>query len=204
MSYLQNIAAFHGDNLGSLLEIWVVSLVDVESLPPLQDGVRYGDIVLKSGKYFVTWEVTKDTPRSKAAGQSSFDGDSETDTLSFVIPKDQPGIRNMLNLAREDELLIVYKDANGQMKGFGSLEDPVRFKYNFDSGASISDRNAYTCEFYSEGLANTWFYDGTVAVAPPGALPALVKRSDGVILAQLAPGQSFVLTSGFSFGFRIE
>lgn len=190
--------------MGSLLELQVIRVVDVDVLPKLVDGVRYGDIEPKSGKNFFTWKVTKKTPRQTAANKTSFDGDFVDDLLSFVIPKDRANLRHMLSLAREDELLVLYKDGNGQQKGFGSLESPVRFRYSFDSGAASSGRNAYSCAFYSEGTANTWFYDGTVATAPTGPAPALVKKGDGTILASLAPGETFNITSGFRIGFRLS
>ena len=204
MSYLLNIDAFQGDNMGSLLELQVIRITDIDTLPELVDGVRFGDIEPKSGKAFVTWSVTKNTPRARATGKTSFEGQFENDVVSFVIPKDQPTLRNMLNMTREDTLLLLYKDANGQTKGMGSLESPARFRFNFDSGAQTSQRNAYTCEFYSEGAANTWFYNGEVATAPSGPAPALVKDGEGNILAQLAPGETFNITSGFRIGFRLS
>ena len=204
MSYLQNIDTFSGDNLGSLLELKVIRKDDIDSIPDPSDGVIYGDITLKAGKAWVLWSVTKNIPRHRASGKSSMEGDYESNILSFIIPKDRADIRRMLELTREDELVVLFKDANGQWKVFGSLEDPVRFRYSHDSGGSASNRNAYSCEFYAEGLANSWFYNGAVGSPPVGALPAIVKKDDGTVLASLSPGQTFIITSGFSFGYRIE
>jgi hypothetical protein len=204
VSYLQNIDSFSGDNMGSLLELRVIRKDDVSAIPDPVDGVIYGDITLNAGKSLVTWNVTRSTPRHRSSNKGSMEGDYEEASLNFVIPKDQPAIRRMLQLAQEDEHIVLYKDANGQWKLFGSLDDPVRFRFSHDSGGSHSQRNAYSCEFYSEGAANTWFYDGSIPSPPVGTPPAIVRKSDGTILASLSPGQTFTITSGFSFGFRIE
>ena len=203
MSYLQNIDSFSGDNLGSLLELKVIRKDEIDSMPAPSDGVIYGDIELKAGKAWATWNVTRSTPRHRASSKSSMEGDYESANLNFMIPKDQASVRRMLELAQEDEHVVLFKDANGQQKVFGNLDNPVRFRFSHDSGAAHSQRNAYSCEFFSEGTTNSWFYNGTIAAPPSGTPPALVKRDDGTVLASLSPGQTFTITSAFSIDFDI-
>lgn len=204
MSYLQNIDAITGDNLGSLLDLRVARVADVESIPAPSNGVIYGDIALKSGKGWASWRVTRNTPRHRTTPRNAMEGEYESASLEFTMAQDRPFVRNMLRQSQGDEHIVLYKDANGKWKVFGSISEPVRFRYSHDSGSAIAQRNAYSCEFYADGASNSWFYNGEIAVAPAGALPAIVRKGDGTILASLQPGQTFVITSGFSFGFRIE
>jgi hypothetical protein len=204
VSYIINIDAFSGDNMGSLLELRVVRAEDVQTMPEPVNGVIYGDIVLKGGKSWALWKVTRNTPRHSSSSRDSMEGDYEQSTLSFVVAKDQPTTRRMMQLAQQDEHIVLYIDANGTQKVFGSLGQPVRFRFSHDSGSALVQRNGYTCEFYSEGAENTFFYNGEVSAPPSGTPPAIVRLGNGTILASLQPGQTFVITSGFSFGFRIE
>lgn len=202
MSYLQNISPLNGDNLGSLLELRIVRKDDVESIPDPVEDIIYGDITLKAGKSFVLWQVTRSTPRHRAVNRASAEGEYEEASLNFVIPRDQPAIRRMLQLALEDEHIVLYKDANNQTKLFGSLQDPVRFRFSHDSGGASSQRNAYSCEFHSSGSANSWFYLGSVPSPPVGAAPALV-RVNGQLVASLTPGQAIDFDTPFEFDFEI-
>lgn len=204
MSYLQNIAAFSSDNLGSLLEIRVARRADVQSIPAPSYGVVYGDIVLKPGKSWAQWSVTRNTPRHRSAFQASMEGDFESASLSFTIPRDRAAIRPMLQMAQDDDHIVLYRDANSEWKLYGSLSDPVRFRFSHDTGSAPVQRNAYACEFYSEGSANTWFYNGEVSAPPSGTPPAIVRFSNGQIVAALQPGETLIITSGFSVGFRLE
>lgn len=205
MSYLQDINLFSkGDNLGGLLLIRVASTKDIESIPDSKDRIIYGDIVFKAGKGWNTWIVTQNTSEFSGRSRSSQEGNFKDNAIQFIIPKDRPALRNMFDLAEKDELVVLFTDKNGNQKVFGTLNNPVYFQYNQRSGSGTASRNAYECEFYAEGPDNSYFYNGTISSAPAGAAPAIVRRGDGLVLATLNPGDIFTITSGFSFGFRIE
>lgn len=104
----------------------------------------------------------------------------------------------MLELAEEDEFIVLFKYANGKRKLFGTLDRPVRFTFDHDAGSSFAAGNFNNCEFYFDGPSNIYFYDGNIEPAPPGANPALV-RFNGAIIAALQPGESLNIESDFGF-----
>lgn len=199
MSYLKNISRFSGSgNLGGILTIQVARAADIESIPDPLAGIVFGDIVLKAGKSFYTWQVTTETAEANTRGNPTAEGFSKDNTLPFFIPKDRSDIRTMLEAATEDELIVLYKDANGKQKLFGTLDHPVQFEYSTNSGAAHADRNGYSCRFYYKGPENMFEYNGTLPTAPAGAAPAIV-RYNGVAIASLAPGETLNINSDFGF-----
>lgn len=199
MSYLNNIAAFNAaDNLGGLLEIKVARKADIESIQDPVGGVVYGDIVFLPEKGFVTWAVTPDTPGADSNSRQSREGTSKGNRLKFSVPKDRADIRVMFEQATDDELIVLYKDANGKQKLFGLRHAPVKFRFNHSSGNSTSGKNGYEGEFYYEGPENMFEYSGAIATAPAGPAPAVVTFN-GAVIAILAPGETLAITSDYSF-----
>lgn len=203
MSYLKNITRFSGSgNLGGILTIQVARAADVDSIPDPVAGIVFGDIVLKAGKSFYTWQVTDETAEANTRGNPTPEGFSKDNTLPFFIPKDRSDIRDMLEGATEDELIVLFKDGNGKQKLFGLLDHPVQFEYSTNSGAAHADRNGYSCRFYYKGPENIFEYNGTLPTAPAGAAPAIV-RVNGTVVASLQPGESIDFDTDFEFDFAI-
>lgn len=198
MSYLQNIARFSGaDNIGGLIEIKVARKADIESIQAPVAGIVYGDIDFLPDTGFVTWAVTPDTPGTDSNSRQSREGTSKGNRLKFSVPKDRAAIRVMFEQACDDELIVLYKDANGKQKLFGLLESPVKFRFSHSSGNSTSGKNGYECEFYYDGPENMFEYNGAIASAPAGTTPAVVLFN-GVAIASLAPGETLEITSEYS------
>jgi len=201
MSYLQAIAALNGrQNIGGVLDIKVARTADIISIPTPVNGVVYGNISFVSGRGWTTWIVTHETASFTAGEGDSDEGPLKSNSLPFVIPRDDATLRDMLTRAERDEFVILYKDGNGNQKLFGSLDNPVYFLYSQETGGAIASRNGYRCRFYADGPDNSFFYNGTVSMAPAGAAPALVVRGDGTVIAQLQPGEVLTLNSPFDQG----
>jgi hypothetical protein len=169
----------------------------VESIPDPVGRVVYGNIVLKEGAAFVTFDVTLETARLQGNSNITSEGKSKKYSLPFVVSKAKPAISDMFELMEEDEFIVVLIE-NGRQKLVGLLNAPLQFAFNHDSGAQVSDRNNYECRFYYEGPDNVYFYEGALAAAPVGPAPAIVKHN-GVVLASLAPGEIFNSESDFGF-----
>jgi len=189
--------------MGGIINLQVARVADIVSLPDPVNGIIYGDITFQAGKGWVTWRATRGNSKFTGAGENTTEGPSKKNTLDFVFPKDQSGLRRMLQLAEDDQFIVLYIDANGKQKIFGTRDLPAYFSFSQDTGDSTSARNAFSCRFYSEGPDNSYFYNGEISVAPGGSAPALVKVGS-TVLAQLYPGDVFTITSGFTFGFRLD
>jgi len=198
VSYLQNINSLYSDNLGGLIDLKVISKRDVLSIPDPVNGQVYGVITFKPGVTgFNTWKATLDTPNLQSRGQQTREGEKKDTRLRVVIPKDQPAIRAMLELATQDEFILLYTDGSGQQKLVGQLHAPMRFSFDHNTGSRFADGNFYEGVFYYEGPDNTFFYNGTAGTPPVGAAPAVV-RFNGAVIGLLQPGEEFNITSNYS------
>lgn len=198
MSYLIPITSLSADNLGGVLSIQVARKIDISALPDPVDGVVTGTVTFFPEKGFVTWVTIGESAGNSSASRTSREGSSRNNRLPFRVAKDRATLRNMFMIAEEDEFIVLFTDANGKKKIFGTLDTPVRFRFDHASGTATSDLNHYACEFYFEGPENMFEYDGTVSVAPPGTAPAVVQFN-GVAIASLSPGQVLNIISEFGY-----
>jgi hypothetical protein len=199
MSYLQTIQRFSSeDNLGGLVALQVARVADIESIADPSNGVIYGDIVFNPGKGFVTWNVSMESPQARSTERNTREGASKNNRLDFMVPKDRPGVKNQFNRAQDDEFVVLYRDANNNLKLFGTKDMPVRFEFAHDSGRAFSNLNAYAARFYYDGPDNIFFYNGEISTAPAGALPSVVKFN-GTAIATLQAGETLNIFSDFGF-----
>lgn len=202
IDYLDVITRFTGENLGSLIKIRVCRTQDITAFPDPVNDIIYGDIQFLEGKGWREWVVSSQSGRMKSTSDKSTEGTLRKNSLPFIIARDRAGIRRMLTLASEDEFIVQFTDSNGNEKIFGNLSQPVQFKYNRDTGGKFSALNYYDCEFYCDGPDNEFFYEGEIAIAPPGLAPALV-RVNGIVVAILVPGEVVDFETDFDFDFEI-
>lgn len=198
MSYLQTIARSRNDNTGGIITLQLVRAGDVVSIPDPVDGVIYGDIVFAAGAGWISWDVTFESAQVSSTDRVTREGFATLNDLPFRIPRDIPGVRNMLNLAAEDEFIVLFHDTAGRAKIFGLPEAPVRLVFNHRGGQAIPDGNFYTPRFFYEGPDNINFYNGEVSTAPGAGSPAVVKFN-GVAIASLQPGEVLNIESEFGF-----
>lgn len=199
MGYLQNIIRFSGgDNLGGILTLRVIRKDDLAGIPEPVDGVVYGDVVPKEGKAFVTWNVVLESANTRSNNASSREGPSKQNSLPFLIPKDRPSIKAQLDQAEEDEFIVIFTDANGIQKLFGTIDTPVKFSYDHTSGKAFDNINAYDCNFYYSGPDNFLHYNGSLPSPPVGSSPAVVMYN-GSPIASLQPGEVLNIISDFGF-----
>lgn len=198
MSYLQAITRQRTDNLGGVITLQVVRRADVESMPEPVDGVIYGDITFAAGAGWITWDVTFESAHISSSDSLTREGFATINNMPFRIPRDIPGIRSMLNLAAEDEFIVLFRDSAGRAKIFGLPEAPVRLVFTHDGGQALPDGNFYTPRFFYEGPDNINFYEGDIPIAPGGGSPAVVKFN-GTPIASLQPGEVLNIESEFGF-----
>lgn len=196
MRYLSNIDRLKESNMGSIVELRVARAGDISDMNDPIDGVVYGDIDFIGDASFVLWRATSQTIGIQSSTRDSQEGNFKTSSLPFFISKDRDDIKAMLELAEDDLFVVLYKDANGKSKLFGNVNEPVRFKYDYNSGTGNGSRNGYQCQFYYEGPNNICFYDGDTPSPPSGPAGVLV-RYNGVNKLVVPSGGILDITSEF-------
>lgn len=200
--YLTDISHPGGGNTGSIIELKLTPISDVQGEPIRKGDTLYGDFTFQTGKGFATWRVASQTAGMESTSKDDQEGISKDSKIVFMIPKDRAGIRQMLDLAEQDKFIVSYKDANGNIRIFGSRKRPVSFLYSRNTGTTTAGMNAFRCEFYYTGPQNDFFYNTEVPTPPAGTAPAIV-RVNGTVVATLQPGESINFDSDFDFDFEI-
>lgn len=205
MSYLKSVTRSNSDNPGSILQVQVARVADVISIPDDVDGTLYGDIVFQEGTGFVSWDVVFETAGISSADKNTREGFSNINGLAFKLANDKPGLRSMLKVAAIDRFIVLFTDAMGRKKLFGTKEAPVSFSFTHDGGTEIQSGNFYPCKFRYEGPDNIFFYAGNVT-APVGEPPSIVKwkysgqtDDEAVTIGTLQPGQILIIESDFGY-----
>lgn len=199
MGYLQNISRQpSGGKMGGILTIDVVRKSDVESIPAPVNGTVSGAVVLKAGAAWSRWITGYQSAAITTTARTSREGPSKASELPFILPLDRAGVRYMLQLAERDEFIVVYKDATGKQKIFGTLQAPVRFEFDHATGQTNTDTNKNNCRFFYQGPDNTYFYDAAAIVPGAGPAPAVVLFN-GVAIASLQPGETLNILSDYSY-----
>lgn len=202
MSYLQEISRLSERNIGGIIKIQVVRAADVLTFPDPVNGVIYGDITFPAGKGFTTWFATSQSARIFSEDRQSQEGPFKFNKLPFTVAKDKPGVKQQLNRALDDEFIVLFMDANGSTKIFGTPDHPVRFEFSHDSGDAHTARNAYSCQFVAEGPDNVYFYEGNIAAPTSGGSPVILEWYDGATVTTIAsaqPGDTIRINSRFVF-----
>lgn len=201
MGYLQAINRFsQADNLGGIITIQVARKAEITNINAPVNGIVYGDIDFVASAGFVLWQVTPETPGANSNTRTTKEGATKDNALKFAVPKDRSTLQAMFEQATEDEFVVLYKDANGLQKIFGSLDQPVKFRFSHGTGTSPAGKNGFDCEFYYDGPQNIYEYNGTIATAPAGPAPAIVNLN-GTPIASLQPGQTLNITSDYTIDY---
>jgi hypothetical protein len=201
VSYLSSISRLSQQgNLGGLVTLQVARKADIISIAAPVNGVVYGEITFVEDAGFVTWQVSTESAGTKSQGNSTREGFTVGNSLPFRIPKQRADITAMLDQATEDELIVLFKDANGKQMLFGLLDSPVRFEYDRNTGISHADLNHYAGRFFYQGPGNMFEYQGSIEEAPAGPAPAVVKLN-GTPIASLAPGEVLELNSDYTIDY---
>lgn len=207
MSYLNHIPHLEDENFPGLWSIDVARVADIDNYPDAYDGIAVSEVTFHAGRGWVRWAATYNTSRFDIRSTDTREGIVKNQSLPFVIPRHAAAITNMLQKAERDEFIIKVKDHNGQEYIWGSIQKPVRFQFDQSTGGG-SNRNEYSCSFYSEASENLMIYPANFSISPvlPGALPVVIRRGsmDGPVLAVAPAGSTVVISSPYSFGFQLS
>lgn len=156
---------FNGTNQGGLIDIWVIPENRVtRPFPSASYGVISSNFTL-TGIYtmipvhFIPGTGKHDEPMIGEQGGHSFES-----VVSFQLGKNRPETRLFLEELINNELLVVVRDANSQMKIIGSAEGkPARLRLATPTtGALPADKNHIAFELVCNDTEQAYYYTGTL------------------------------------------
>ncbi|GHE64859.1 hypothetical protein [Roseivirga thermotolerans] len=205
MSYLSEIARLTSQNIGGVNpSLKLVRSNDVAVYPSIIDGKVTDEIALKPGVGWVEWFCTSQTAGIRSRHVDGSEGNARALDLGFVISKDTAVKANQLERASDDSFIVLFRDANGQLKVFGTKEKPVRFKFDLATGNNIRALNGFSCSFYYSGPDNSAFYlaEDPEVLDPDVPAPVIIQWNDGVTIQTIAvasPGDVVRINSDFDY-----
>ena len=163
----------NGENMGGIVQkIYFGFWADVETFPAkpvtpatLEDNASLtGNIVMKTGKRMFEMYITDDTGEFNVEPVGEVDGKSFVLHLNFFHPGMQKKILGFINAAKNDNLVFVVTDAEGQQYLMGDAMRPAVYQgapNGSGTGKETAARKGMSCEFtYKTG--NVHVYTGTV------------------------------------------
>ncbi|MDJ1468177.1 hypothetical protein [Xanthocytophaga flava] len=175
---LNDIPLDCGHNLGGIHYLRINPVYNVKSIPgsvahviqqPIQlyDPQHYADIWFVTGGFT---EVMTDEANGEYFKQA----------IQVYVPKDAPDLAFAIQELTGVRCICQYVDGNKNAKLVGSLEAPLTFSSELDTGSDFSDKNGYKLSFKTDSIHKAFFYLMYEGDTPP-------------------PRKAF--SSGFSYGF---
>jgi hypothetical protein len=163
----------NGENMGGIRQtVYFGFHADVESFPekPLNpqtlesNATLTGSIVMKTGKRMFRLYITDDTGEFNIESVGEVDGKSFVLHLKLFTPGLQKSVLGFMNSAKNDNLVFVVTDAEGQQYVMGDEMRPAVYQGAPDGGGTGKEtaaRKGMSAEFtYKTG--NVYVYTGNV------------------------------------------
>lgn len=210
---LRNLNQPIGNNLGGLEALFFVPADQVVSIPGSSDVLVSTSVVLAGG---ATWyQLVAPIEQLRYLETPATDRHSNLwkVQLKGVAAKDTQGLAAGLAAMHNRRFVVLFRDANGNVKIVGSPAAPLKFTYGLDTGERRSNRNERAFAFSAELKVPSRFYQGAWAVSDLGlqyAQPSsgsggliLVKDTLGNLLTSVASGRTLVLNTDFAFTYAV-
>lgn len=162
-----------GENMGGIRQFIHFALWDdVETFPTKpttpatlgENAVLTGDIVMKSGKRMFSMYITDDTGEFAIESVGEVDGKSFVQHLTLFHPGLQTTILGFMNSTKNENLVLIATDAEGQQFLMGDSMRPAIFVGSPDGNGTAKEtagRKGMSMEFiYKTG--NNHIYSGSI------------------------------------------
>jgi hypothetical protein len=164
----------NGENMGGLMQnIYFGLYEDVSSWPTEPDspadleenGVLTGDLVMKAGKRMFAFYATDDTANMEINDVGEVDGMSQEVIINAFHPGLQKKILGFLNATKNENLVLVVEDCEGQRYLIGSEKIACKRIAGDGSGtgAARADRKGANLKFRWP-TNNVYVYDGNLPI----------------------------------------
>ncbi len=162
-----------GQNMGGLIqEVYFGYHADVLTWPtkPVSpatleaNAVLTGELVMKPGKRLFRLYITDDTGEFMIEPVGEIDGKSFVEHLTLFSPGLQKTLLGFMNAAKNENLVFIVKDSDGQTYIMGDSLRPAVYAGapdGFGTGKETAARKGISMEFTYK-TANVYVYTGTI------------------------------------------
>lgn len=169
-----------GENMGGLIQkVYFGYHADVSAFPTKPAtpttletaAVLTGDLVMKAGKRLFEMYITDDTGEFKIDPVGEVDGKSFVEHLTIFHPGLQAKIRGFMNAAKNENLVFIVVDSNGNKFLMGDANRPAVYAGSPDgagTGKTTAARAGMSAEFTYK-TANILAYTGNIPLTAASA-----------------------------------
>ncbi len=167
----------NGENMGGLKQLIFFGLWDdVETFPTRpttpatteENAVLTGELVMKTGKNLFSMYITDDTGEFSIEQVGETDGKSFVEKLSLFHPGLQKSILGFMNSTKNENLVLIATDSDGQQYLMGDAMRPAVFSGSPDGAGTAKEtagRKGVSMEF-SYKTSNVYVYEGAIPLTP--------------------------------------
>ncbi|MGJ3236429.1 hypothetical protein [Marivirga sp.] len=177
---------------------------------PVEDVLSQNgaEVILKDSARWFTGKSSRKTLNFKENQKTDRNGTVFAPVLEGSLPKITPELREKINAMYGKDFLLVYHDFNNYRWLVGSLESPLKFFADLETGDRPDSRNHFPFSFESPITRNPILpYNGeinTVEPTEPGetpCLPVTIKNILGETIYTAQPGSTITLDTDFGQDF---
>ena len=211
---LRNVVQAPADNLGGVEALWYARTADLLDFDDLGE-LPIGQLTLKPGAFWFQLVSTRGTVRYKQTQKDlGRHGESYTQKLIGTVPRHTAELAQGLEALERQELVVLYRDHNGQVQLVGTPEQPLKFTDAYDTGQDATTRNNYDWVLDGETPRRARPYLGTWDVSGRGLVGGVqlatgvggvvyVRDRAGNLMATVPAGKTLVLSSPFRVSLAI-
>ncbi|MDJ0367301.1 hypothetical protein QMK33_19305 [Hymenobacter sp. H14-R3] len=209
----RNLAQEPDDNLGGVEALWYARAADLLYFDPLSD-LPIAQLELVPGAFWYQLVSTRGTVRYKQTPKAlGRHGDSHTQKVVGTLARHTAELARGLEALERQQLVVLYRDYNGQVQLLGTPEQPLAWSDAYDSGDQAA-RNNYDWTLSGETPRRARPYLGTWLVSGVGLVGSIelgggsggsieIRDARGNLLAIVPAGRTVVLRSGFRVAYSI-
>ena len=211
---LRNLAQEPADNLGGIEALWYARAADLVGFEEFSD-LAIAQLSLRPGACWYQLVSTRQTVRYKQTPKDlGRHGDSYAQKLIGTLARHSGELAEGLEAVERQELVVLYRDRNGEVQLVGTPEQPLTWSDAYDSGQDVLTRNNYDWTLSGETPRRARPYRGTWEVSGLGLAGSVqlgagsggtvqVRDRAGNLLATVPAGQTVIVRSGFRVAFSI-
>lgn len=203
---MAGIKQFDGDNYGGFYRILIALRKDVIGLIPF-NGIMAAPSQATVDDHFEEIVITRDTGSHVETEEYSAHGSYFNQRISFIIPKDRQDVRAKMMKYKDAEVVVLIQDNNLYLKLIGTDKFPLRLLRDFSTRNQVSERAGFNFNIGGNTKTESAFVTGiNLGLQPADPAPtgvAYIRRNDGTLIATINAGQSFYISSPYSWSYNI-
>jgi hypothetical protein len=212
---LRNVAQEPDDNLSGVAALWYARAADILNFPAWGDLAITQNLELVDGASWYQVVSVRQTVRYKQTPKDlGRHGESYTQALTGTLARHTAPLAAGLEALAGQDLVVLYRDRNGEVQLVGTPDEPLRWKDSYDTGLDAGTRNNYDWTLSGETprrarpYRGTWEVSGVglgggVVLQPGTGGQVEIRDKRGNLMARVDAGQTVVVRSGFRVAFTI-